>query len=64
MKKVNASLFIEVLCNCPHCGAIDDIFDLDRTKDVLGQDYRAENCDLEITCSECSETYIVENIHF
>jgi hypothetical protein len=64
MKKVDANCHIEVLCNCPYCDAYEDIFDNDNVKESMGNDHRAENCELEVSCSECGKTFIVENIHF
>ncbi len=60
-KKVNANTFIEVLCTCPYCGALEDVFENVRELlDVMS----ADNCDKEYTCSECKEVFIIENVHY
>lgn len=64
MKKVDASCWIEILCTCPYCGEVVDIFDDDRIKESMGNDHRVEECNIEIICSECKKTFIVENINF
>jgi metal-sulfur cluster biosynthetic enzyme len=62
MKKINAQCFVEVAATCPYCGALDDI--LDDVRDVMDDNHRAHNIDKEITCSECNEIYIVENVNY
>lgn len=62
MEKVDAKCFIEVVSQCPYCGAIDDI--LDNVREVMDDEHRAYNIDKEITCSECNKQYIVDNINF
>ena len=64
MKTAEAYSYIEVNCYCPECGAYLNILDLGRTKEELGSDLRANNCDLEITCPECGKNFIVSNINF
>ena len=61
MKETTASTFVEITCECPYCEAYLDIFDNDHVKDSL-DGLRSEKCDLEITCNECSETFIVTDI--
>lgn len=62
MKETTAQTFLEVVCTCPYCGAIEDI--LKDVKEVLEYDHRASNIDKEIKCSECSEIFIVTDINF
>lgn len=64
MKKVDANCWIEVVCACPYCGAFEDVIDNDHIKEAMGDGHRADNCDVEVTCSECKKDFIVENIHF
>lgn len=64
MKEVRASTFIEVLCQCPNCGYGLDIFEKDNVKESLEEDHRASNCNIEITCEDCNETFLVTDIDF
>ena len=64
MKTTTADTHIEVLCNCPNCDAYLDIFDEYGVKESMGYEPRSENCDLEINCSECKETFLVTDINF
>ncbi len=64
MKIVDATCFVEVACTCPYCDAFEDIFDDGRVKESMGDDHRADDCNIEIECSECGELFLVENIHF
>ena len=64
MKEVRANTFVEVTCSCPHCDAFLDILDNDQVRESLGSDHRAEDCDIEITCSECNQEFIVTDIDF
>ena len=64
MKTTEAQSHLEVMCYCPHCDNYLDIFDLGLTKEVIGDDLRAKNCDIEITCPDCKKEFIVSNIHY
>ena len=62
MKKVDATTHIEVVTNCPYCNAFEDVFD--DVKESMGYEPRADNCDVEATCSECQEVFIVTNVEY
>ena len=62
MEKVNANCSIEVYCTCPHCGAFEDVFE--DVREVMDEDHRAENIDVEVKCSECEKPFIIENVYF
>lgn len=62
MEKINANCFIEILCTCPYCGAVEDVFD--DVRELMGDDHRAENIDKEVKCSECEQIFIVENVMY
>ncbi len=64
MKTVVAESYIEVICQCPHCGAVLDIFQMSKIKEVLDKDLRAENIDMELVCTECEKKFIVSDIVF
>jgi uncharacterized protein YbaR (Trm112 family) len=64
MRETRANLYIEVLCNCPNCGYGLDVFDNDSIKESLDDDHRASGCDVEITCEDCNETFLVTDIDF
>lgn len=64
--KTTARTHIEVMCTCPNCNYILDIFD----DDIVHEEFtrngapRAYNCDIEIKCEECEENFVVTNIEF
>lgn len=62
MKTANATTFIEICVTCPHCGAHDDKFD--ELHEHLSNEPRASGINVEVTCSECKENYIVEDINY
>ena len=64
LKEVRANLHIEVICVCPNCASCLDIFDLDRVKESLGDDHRAADCEIEITCEDCNTPFIITDIDF
>ena len=64
MKTVEAKTYVEVRCNCPECGAWLDIYHRGRTKEVLGYDLRAKDCDMEINCPRCGKEFMVSNINY
>ena len=61
-QKVNANCFIEVVCNCPHCNAFEDVFE--DVREVMDDDHSASNIDVEHKCSECEKTFVIENVRF
>jgi hypothetical protein len=62
MEKVNANCNVEVFCNCPYCGAFEDVFE--DVRESMDDDHRAENIDVEVECSECGNAFIVDNVYF
>ena len=64
MKKTTAQTHIEVICDCPYCTQNINILYIGRTTQVLGEDHRAEDIELEIVCPICKETFIVTQIDF
>lgn len=61
-KKVDASVSIEAYCHCPYCNAFEDVFY--SIRDQLDEYHSAENCDKEVTCSECGKVFIIDNVNF
>lgn len=62
-KETTAQTSLEVMVVCPYCDAFDDI--LDEAREVFDYgELSSNNCDLEITCSECKERYIVTRINY
>lgn len=61
-KETTAQFSCEVLCDCPHCGEILDI--LDDVGELLRSDHTAEGIEVEITCSNCQEDFIVTEVCF
>ena len=64
MKETTASLNIEVTCKCPNCGAYLDVFDLEEVKYALDETHNAPDCNLEIECTDCNETFLLTDIYF
>lgn len=62
MKKVDASLSIEVNCHCPYCDSFEDVFEY--VRESLEDDHRASNIDIEVMCGSCGEFFIVDNVEF
>jgi uncharacterized protein YbaR (Trm112 family) len=62
MKTTSANTLIEVVCVCPYCKSFLDILDEPGVKKSMDCDNKAQNCNLEIKCSECEETFIVTDI--
>ena len=62
MESVRAKFFVEVSSQCPYCDALDEI--LSNVSEVMNNDHRASNIDVEITCSECKNIYIVTDIDY
>lgn len=63
MEKVIANTRIGVNVYCPHCNTIQDIYDLEDVKYSL-KDYRAEECDIEVECVRCNNTFLVTDIEY
>jgi len=59
---VEAQTFIEVMCTCPYCGAIEDVFD--DVRDCFDDGPRAIGCNVEVKCSECTGMFIVTNVNY
>lgn len=64
MKNIRATTFIQVNCKCPYCDAYLDIFDEESVKESLGEDHRADGCNLEIDCPKCEVPFVVTDIDF
>ena len=64
MKKTRAQLYIEILCDCPNCDESLDVFHNETVKESLQEDHRAYNCDVEIICENCKETFLLTDIDF
>ena len=62
MTKVRANFYVEVLCNCPYCNYQFDI--LDKVRDVLSDDNRASDIEVEIICKECEGEFLVTDVDF
>lgn len=62
MKKTDAKCTIEVYCNCPYCLNLIDVFK--HVRELLEDDHRAENIDVEISCDGCGELFIIENVSY
>jgi len=64
MRQTTAQTHVEVICDCPYCFNQIDIFPLGLTTEVLREDHRADNIELEIVCPRCKKTFIVTQIDF
>jgi uncharacterized protein YbaR (Trm112 family) len=62
MKTVRASCFVEVICICPNCGSGLDV--LDNVRDVMDDDHRASNIDVEITCEDCKQAFLITDVDY
>jgi len=62
MERVRANCFVEVLCICPRCGYGLDL--LDNVRECMDDDHRASNINVEVTCGECKETFLVTDVDF
>ena len=62
MKKTDAQASIEVYCDCPYCEHYQDIFE--KVKESLGFELSAYDVNIEITCEECKEQFIVTDIYY
>jgi len=63
MEKVHATTFLEITVTCPYCGAYDDKIDELREYLQYGE-LTAESIDAEVSCSECEQKYIIEQINY
>lgn len=66
MKSTTAQTLIEILCICPNCGDGLDILYEDNVREELTRqdEFSSSNCNLEITCSECKEVFLVTDIYY
>lgn len=64
MKTTRAQLSIEILCQCPNCNYDLDLFDEHRVRESLEDDHRASNCNIEIECENCNETFLLTDVDF
>jgi uncharacterized Zn finger protein len=62
MKECKAQTTLEVNCDCPHCDEWLDI--TDEAREYLDETLRAEEIELQITCEECGEVFIVTDITY
>jgi len=61
-KTTHGEVDIRVYANCPHCEGFQDIFN--HVKEDMGEDFRAENLETEITCMDCQKQFIVDSVTF
>ncbi len=65
MKEVTAQTNLEVMCSCPYCNAFLDILDNDEIRESLSDnDFSAEDCNVEVSCSECDQKFLVTDIFY
>jgi len=62
MKETRANCYVEVLCTCPNCGYGLDV--LEDVREVMDDDHRASGIDVEVTCEDCNETFLVTDVDF
>ena len=60
IKKATAEASINIDCHCPYCGMLIDVYD--EVHDYLGDDLRASNLKIEITCELCDEVFIIDKV--
>ena len=61
-KRVDARTSLEVNVHCPYCNHFQDI--VDRVKELLDEDLRISGIEKEITCEECGQIFIVDNVQY
>lgn len=58
----DAVISIEANCYCPVCGYMQDVFE--NVRELLDDDLRVDNCDIEITCKDCGNIFEIKNVTF
>lgn len=65
MKKSIANVFLEIISICPNCGfgmAIEnDDYVIEEM--IRSGELSSSNCDIEINCDGCNETFLVTDIN-
>ena len=71
LKKVNATINIYIMLDCPYCGEVVDLMDFQDLKDdsylysqLLGDSFGKENWNEVIECPDCHENFIVGNVEW
>lgn len=72
LKKTSCDLIITACVECPHCHHYFDLFDIQHLRDdgyiyeeLLADDgFGHEDWNEEITCTHCSENFIVEHVNY
>ena len=59
LNKVNAKVYLEIVCKCPHCNSILDVTFL---TDFLDETLNCIGYDDEIECDECGKAFVINNI--
>ena len=53
---------MEVNVDCPYCDEYQDILTNDSVREVLGYELSCKDADVEIVCTNCNKTFIVNEI--
>ena len=61
--KTIASFTLSLDCDCPHCGNYVDVIDL-IDKEQLDDDFNATNLEVDVTCPECGEDFIINETEY
>lgn len=64
MKTTEAETHIEIICYCPYCNDRLDIESNGFITEALGSRHRLDDCEIENTCEECGETFLVTAIRY
>ena len=62
MKEVRAQCLMEVLCVCPNCGYGLDV--IDEVGEFMNYYHRARGIEVEVTCEDCNEIFLVTDVDF
>lgn len=61
-KRTTAETTLEVTVECPYC---EECFDcLEDVREELGNDLQAKGIDVEVTCPECKQEFVITEVTF
>ena len=63
LPKVTARYDLQLECNCPHCGTYIEVIDLVE-KEQLGDSFNAINLEVDVTCPDCGEDFIINETEY
>lgn len=70
MKKVDTTITMSIIVECPYCESVMDLMDLQYLKDdgyiykmlLSAEEFGKENWNEQIQCDECGKEFIIENV--